>query len=283
MEERPVQQHRGFWRQYCVPVALSLATFCAMNFLWNLPGSSDLLGNIVRYPVAVYFLGGSGLALILLLRAARTGDLSRDEVGLGPAGWAPPRRLGGLALILLLACGGWVGTVGLDRATWTSWGEFCFWFVVVLSASLAELLVFLGMGFCLTRRGLRAAGVGPLLATLIATGVCSISFGLYHYTYEPRWWPYVFPLMVEMALVVLFFLATRNIYLTFVFHNVMATLGFFGEQYSGSPQQPTYFSETYAFTANVLSFAVPFVLLHLLEWKGWRPAPAAEDNRHAAR
>ena len=262
----------GFWRWYGFPVVISIAMFSALNFVWNYPVSSDYAGNFARYPVAVYLVGGSGLAMAFLLRAARAGRIARADLGLDLVGWAPLRRLGGVAVVLLLALGGWAGTVPPDRATWVTWGEFCFWFVVLAASTLAELLVFLGMGFCLTERGLREAGLRRLPAAVIAGGVCSVGFGLYHYTHEPRWWPYALPLMVEMALVVVFFLASRNFFLTFLFHNVMATIGFFGEQYGPNPQDPLYFSERGALTANLVTFVIAFVLLHLLEWKGWPPA-----------
>lgn len=273
-----MQSPGRFSLRYGVPVVLSAATFCTLNLLWNLPGTSEYAGRLAYQPVAVYLVGGSGLAVALLWGTARAGRVTRGDLGLDPSGWTPPRRLGSLAVILLLAYAACVTTVSPDGTRRPTLEEFCYWSVIVLSASLAELLVFLGVGFCLTRRGLLTGGVRPAWATLSAAAVASVAFGLYHYTYEPRWWPYVYPLMGEMVVVVLFFLATRNFYLTLAFHNLMATIGFLGEQYSPNPQDAAYFSERGAFTANVVSFLVPFALLHLLEWKGWPPAPAVAEN-----
>ncbi len=293
-----MRQDDRFWRDYGFPALLSAVAFAGLNGIWNHPVLSLYVGPWFPSTVAVYLLGGSGLAVLLLWRAARGGQLAPSDLGLDLSGWSAPRRLLGLAVILFVAYGGFAtispapspsateqAKVGVQppaapppqepalgepsTSVRPTWGEYCFWFVTLLSASLAELLVFLGMGFCLIERGLRTRGLSPLLAAAVAAPVACVSFGLYHYTYEPRWHPYVGPLMLEMALVLGFFLATRNFYLTLALHNALATLGFTTEQFSADPLDPSYFSEPKALTANVLSFIVPFLLLHGLEWKGW--------------
>jgi hypothetical protein len=64
-----VQTAGGFWRWYGLPVVVSIATFSALNFIWNYPVLADYASALVRYTVAIYLVGGSGLALAFLLRA----------------------------------------------------------------------------------------------------------------------------------------------------------------------------------------------------------------------
>ena len=243
------------------------------------------------YPVAVYLAGGSGLAMAFLLWSARSGRIARDDLGLGPSGWTPFRRLGGLTAILLVAGAGVATSKGSARTRGrgppganSASGISC-----CCPPAWRNCSSFVGMGFCLMERGLRAAGLRPIPATLIAAAICSVTFGLYHYTHEPRWWDFVYALMIVMAVVVLFFAATRNFYLTLAFHNAMAALGFFTAHYAKNPLDPTeqpldptYFSEPRALTANLVSFAIPFVLLHLLEWKGWPQASGGRQPPDAA-
>src|SRR5262249_37107468 len=106
------------------------------------------------------------------------------------------------------------------------WGDHSVSLVIVLAASLSELLVFLSVCYGLTDSWLRHRGFGRVLAALPAGALACFLFGIFHYTHDPTWWPYAFPLMAEMAIVWVYFLVTRNFYLTFLLHNAFAATGF---------------------------------------------------------
>src|SRR6202030_25279 len=156
-----------------------------MNAMWNY---SDIRASL-SYATWVYLLGGSGLALAIMWAATRADRLSLEDLGLDLSGWTAPRRLLGLAVLLLASCGWFVqyrstsppvkppeaGTQASAGETSSSgvqaaapqltWGEYCFWYFILLPASLAEFLVFVGVAFGLTRRGLQEAGMGRMLST----------------------------------------------------------------------------------------------------------------------
>jgi hypothetical protein len=271
-----------------VPTLLAWVFFTGLNGLWNHPDLGNRVGAWVPYTVAVYLFGGSGVALLLLWGSARAGRLGRDDLGLGPRAWAPPRRLVGLALVVAVAYGGFrlsfdsvprapaaAGEPGTTAGAppalpEPTWGEYCFWFVALLSASQAEFLVFVAVGFCLTESWLRHKGVGRWRARLVAAVAPCVAFGLYHYTYEPRWHAYAVPLMAEMVLVVAFFVGTRNLYLAVALHDALAATGFITEAHSGPDPVPlAYFADPWPLALNLTAFLAPFLLLHLLEGKGW--------------
>ena len=152
-----------------------------------------------------------------------------------------------------------------------TWGDLCFWFAFLLSSSLAEMLVFVGLAFCLLEKGLCGLGMGRFRAAAAAALFASVLFGLYHYTHPLRFHALVFPLMGEMLLALLFFRLTRNFYLTFLLHNLTAAVGFTSDQASVDPAEMAALVRPAALWTNLLSFVLPFVLLHLLEWKGWPP------------
>jgi len=272
----------GFWRWCGVPVLVSLCAFPGLNAIWNHPYLGNVLGPCVPYSITVYLVGGSGLALAFLWAAARAGRLSRNDLGLDRADWTAPRRLLGLAVIVAVTYGMFAtigpgpspaGADGAPAAAAPTGGEFCFWSSVLLLASQAELLVFVGVCFCLTETWLRHRGWGRPLAVVTAGTLACVTFGLYHYTHEPRWHAYSFGLMGEMAFILLFFRATRNFFLTLVLHNALAAIGFTSEaHYSAEPVPMQYFADPWPLALNLTSFLVPFVLLHLLEWRGWPPA-----------
>jgi hypothetical protein len=261
----------GFWRSSAIPVLVVLGVFTTLNAVWNAPALHEAL-LVAPYPLVVFMLGGSGLSLVFLRRALRTGWLTRHELGLGLDGWTAPKRLAALALVLVLSLGQLrlLQQQAPAETARPTWGDYCFNFFVCLSASLAELLVFLGLAFCWVERGLRHRGLGRLPATGIATVLTSVTFGLFHYSYPPFWYPLVVPLMGQMFCIVLFFLVTRNFWLTLAVHNAGAAIGFTRLQEVLHVQD---FRTPPAIVVMALAFGLPFLYLHWLEWRG--PAGSA--------
>ncbi|MGE0606710.1 MAG: hypothetical protein AB7O62_06245 [Pirellulales bacterium] len=285
------------WRDVAFPVLLSAVSFSVANALWNHPQLK--LWEVVRPSIPTYLIGGSGVALVLLWLAARRGVLTSKNVGLDLSGWSAPRRLAGVGMILLMGLGGYLSLPAppaqpgaataadadlnaqspsqpLAAATHPkpSWGDYCFWFVHLLSASLAELLVFCCLMFCLLERWLRSRGMGAFVAWLVAAVVASVGFGLYHYTHEPRWYGYVyFPLMPVMMMNLAYFGLSRNFYLTLMLHNSFAAVGFTQEQYATYPPHRDVDPATYLAPQELwpllVSFIVPFLALHALEYWGF--------------
>jgi hypothetical protein len=264
----------GFWRS-CVPVLLALGTFTGLNALWTFEPTRSYLMT-VPLPLAVFMLGGSGVALVFLAGALRTGWLTRSDLGLGPEGWTAPKRLAGLMLLVVLSYGQFAVLVARhpaeSAAPAPTWGDYGFNFFVCLAPSLAELLVFLGMAFCWVERWLRARGMGRLPAGAAAAVFASAGFGLFHFTYPPMWHPFVVPLMGEMLCAVLFFVATRNFWLTLALHTATAAIGFTSMQEELHAKE---FRQAPAIVVMALAFVPPFLYLHWLEWRQ-RPAPDAK-------
>jgi len=279
-----------FWRSYAGPVLVMMCVFSALNFLWY--NREFPFHEIVHLALAVY-LTSSLLALAVLCWTIRAGRLSVRNAGLGISGWTPPKRLLGLVMVLVFGYGAFTsiepastpspaassvtaataiqdpsGTQPSDKPPEPAWGDYCFWFVFLLSASLAELLVFLSLGFCFTEDYLRRRGIPPLVATALAAIFGSVTFGLYHYTYPEPWSNFaIYPLMPVMMINIGFFVITRNFYLVLLLHNAFAAVGFTTEQYTKIPFEPipAMLQEPKELIPNIAAFVVPFLLLHWLE------------------
>jgi membrane protease YdiL (CAAX protease family) len=278
-------------QRYFAPVALSIGVLAGLNALWNLP---QLAGKAhAAHDVVVYLLGGSGLAIMLLRSALRDGRLTKRDIGLDSSGWRPLKRLIGVAMIVLIGYCAFANLEAtlppgfVDAAEQTvaadpdpdltivhkpTWGDLSFWFVLLLAASLAELLVFVGLGFCMVERGLRERGMGSRKATTLAAIFASVTFGLYHYTHEPSWWPMVFiPLMPVMMINVVCFILTRNFYLTLGLHGMFAALGMTIAQYMDPvTNNPALRQEPAIWGPTLVSFVIPFLVLHCIEFKRYR-------------
>ena len=278
-------------RRYFAPVALSMGVLAGLNALWNLP---QLAGRAhAAHDLVVYLLGGSGLAIVLLGSALRDGRLTKRDIGLDSSGWRPSKRLAGVVMIVLIGYGafanlqatlppGFVDAAELAAAAGPdpelkvvhkpSWGDLSFWFVLLLAASLAELLVFVGLGFCMVERGLRERGMSSRKAAILAGIFASVTFGLYHFTHEPSWWPMVFiPLMPVMLINVVCFILTRNFYLTLGLHGLFAALGMTITQYIDPvTSNPATRQEAAIWGPALISFVIPFLALHWIEFTKFR-------------
>jgi hypothetical protein len=290
---------------YLGPVALVIGLFCLLNGLWTWPG----LGLYDKFPhsIAVYLVTGL-VALLVLWRAARDGRLARREAGLDTTGWTAPKRLLGLGLVLFMGLGGYTSLQPplpdsppaasaaeppgesqpySDPAAVPpkpDFGDYCFWFVFLLSASLSELLVFVTIGFCLVERALRQRGWRPAGAAIAAAVFASVGFGLYHYTHPPRFWEFVyFPLMPVMLINIAYFTVSRNFWLTLALHNAFASVGFVQEEWAerikrarGLEFDAAMFPETFmrpgdtALLSILTSFVVPFLVMHWIEARSFR-------------
>lgn len=286
--------------KFALPVVAGMATVAVLNGLWSLPNLK--LDSVLPHALGVY-LPTALVALGLLWWILRVGTLTQRDVGLDISGWTAPKRLLALAMILLMGYGGYAtlqapgnpsAAASSDTAAEAAgdndaeqnaseppakppWGDYCFWFVFLLSASLVELLVFICLGFCLAEKWLKSGcGLPAPAATVLAALFAAFMFGIYHYTHEPRFWPYVYvPLMPVMLLNLACFVATRNFHLTLVLHNCFAAVGFtqeqFGELAKESPS-PWYDPDQYLtpemLAPLIVSFVVPYLILNWLEFKG---------------
>jgi hypothetical protein len=299
-------------RGYLAPIGLAIGLFCLLNGLWTWPA----FGLYEKFPHSLAVYLGTGLVVLFLLwQAARDGRLTRRQAGLDVSGWTAPKRLLGLGLILLMGLGGYVSLqpplAAVEQASTAeasaasvaaspgditpddvspkpTWGDYSFWFVFLLSASLTELLVFVSITFCFLERWLRGRGLGPVAAAVLAGLFASVTFGLYHYTHPPRFWDFVyFPLMPVMLINTAYFAVTRNFWLTLLLHNAFATVGFTQEQWAetikrarGLEFDDGMFPATYlgsddtALLSIVGSFVICFVALHWIEARSFRDTDA---------
>jgi hypothetical protein len=275
---------------YAAPVALSMGALAGLNAIWNLP---QLAGKAnAAHDLVVYLTGGSGLAILLLSRALRDGRLTHRDVGLELSGWRPSKRILGVTMIILFGYGlysnlqfslppGFVdaGAVAdpshpdpaLEIVHKPSWGDLCFWFVLLSAASLAEVLVFIGVGFCMIERCLKQWGMRSWKAATLAAMFASFTFGIYHFTHAPSWWSLVcFPLMPVMLINVVCFLLTRNLYLTLGLHATFAALGMTQVQYMDPSTSPAALQEPMTLAPALAAFVIPFLALHWIEKQGCR-------------
>jgi hypothetical protein len=248
-------------REVFLPVGASLGGFCLLNLCWNVPFPDIALIRVVPAQVGVYLLGGL-LALWLLGRSMRHGTLTARDIGLdGPA--RPRRLLVGLAMTIALVAVTFTTQPleGTPRAS-----DFYFWFLFLMPATLAELLVFVCLGFCLPRRWLRDRGLQPTWAAFGAGLFASVAFGLYHYTHEQRWHPFALQLIPVMGLGLACFAVTRSLHMTFLLHNSVAAAGFTAEQHRHLPileaMNPGAYYNVETIAMLLTTFAVPCLLLH---------------------
>jgi membrane protease YdiL (CAAX protease family) len=313
-----VAEDNRSWQSYLIPVVVAMGVFGGLNALWSLPQLA--LYDRVPHSLGVY-LPSALVALGLIWLVLRKQTITRRELGLDTSGWTAPKRLLGLAMVMFMGYGGYAtlqpptgeppveeevpvalaayAQVGAQESENIAvpvakptplkpgWGDYCFWFVFLLSASLTELMVFICLGFCLTERWLKRVGMRPVAACVTAALFASVMFGVYHYTHEPRWWRFaIYPLIPVMLINLTYFVLTRNFYLTLLLHNAFAAVGFTGEQYAerfkAQPDRtmdPANFLDPSGFILGslLLSFLLPFLILHWLEGRGQEKAIAAAE------
>jgi hypothetical protein len=258
------------WPGYWLPVFVSAGVLTASNALWIYTE----VGWYFPYSLAVYLLAGSGLALVLLWRAAATGRVSAYDLGIDVWGWTAPRRLAWLAVTLFFGVGGFNSLQAPPLTARPTAGDYWFWFTfVLLPSSLAELLVFAGVAFCLPEQWLRRRGWPAWQAALLAALCSAVLFALYHFSHMPFFWGMiVWPLLPLFFATMVLFALTRNFYLTLLFHNVFAAVGFTAMQYdprAGTARgfQQVEFGQPQIIASNLLAFVIPFLCLHVLEWR----------------
>jgi hypothetical protein len=252
------------WPDYSMPIVVGMAVLSATNFLVN--------WVFISWPHQLpVYLTSSLVALWFVQRAVRNGTVTARDIGLAPGGWKPQHRIYGVAMVLLMGYGGFAT---LQVARTPDFADYCFWFVFLLPASLAELLVFISIGYCLPDNWLKRRGASPLVAALGAAAFSGVTFGFYHYTHDPLWWEFaLYPLIPVMWLNLLYFIPTRNFQLTLLLHNAFAAVGFTGVQYRDKEPnpllEPTEYKTPLLLTMTIVAFALPYLILHALEWRVW--------------
>src|SRR5262249_29079244 len=109
---------------------------------------------------------------------------------------------------------------------------------------------------------------------VVPLAFCSVIFGLFHYTHDARWHPFVYPLMVEMAFVGGYFLYARNFHLALLLHNATAGMGFTRAQYVPGTDALKQSEYTRFVLGTILAaFLTPYLLTNLWEWSWQRRQP----------
>ena len=270
-----VGNNNSAWRNYGLPVVVSMGVMTGANAFWIYTE----VGKYLPYSLTVYLIGGSGLALVFLCRAISAGLVNGRDLGIDVSGWTAPKRLLWLALILFFGVGGFASLQAPPLAAQPTAGDYWFWFTfLLLPASLAELLVFTSVGFCLPEQWLQRRGWPAWRAGLVAALFASVTFALYHLSHIPIFWEMIFwPLLPIFFATTVLFALTRSFYLALLFHNAFAAVGFTAIQYSPDPEiantyQRARFEQPEVMTSNLLAFVIPFLGLHLLEWRLQRKA-----------
>ncbi len=267
-----MKQPACFGRDVGVPIAVSMGVLFLLNLCWNVPFPDIEFYRIVPHQIGVYLVCCL-IALPFLARSLRRGTLSAGDAGLGIEGWKPQCRLVGLVMTVGLVAILFAKLFDLQKPP--AFGDYCFWLFFLLPASMTELLVFVCLGFCLPERWLRDRGWRPTWAVLLAGFFSGVAFGLYHYTHELPWHELAPQLTVVMWITLTCFVLTRNFHLTFLLHNSMAAVGFTEGQYRKLPpadsMNPATYLHAWTITMFIMTFAVPYVLLHVLEWRHWPP------------
>src|SRR5258707_8319449 len=188
MNQNAQKKNIDAWQDVGLPVVAVIGAFCLLC------GISTVLAYYERQYVppalGVYMLG-SLVALAFIARAIRRGALTPEELGLGSNGWRPQYRLFGLVFTILLVAFLYLNSDeqpadGRAKGL-VPFGDYCFWFFFLLQASIAELLVFLSIGYCLPAKWLRFRG-WPTWQTILLAGVfSSVTFGLHHYALERQY------------------------------------------------------------------------------------------------
>jgi hypothetical protein len=277
-------------RDVVLPIVVSMGVFCTLNFLWAFFG----LDRFVPKALSVYMVG-SLVAIALLAWLIHRGTLTLEDVGLGDRGWRPLRRLFALLLTVFFVTYLYFNPPE-ELARPLEFDAYCFWLFFLLQASLAELLIFLALAYCLPETWLRTRGWPTWQIILVAGLFSSVTFGWHHYTGEKEYHQWSWATIPVMWINLAYFIPARNFHLTFLLHNSIAAVGFTQQQFSvstarhlqelidaGQPavnwQNPATYNTPFYITVFIVSFALPYLLLHGVEWwaRSRRPihAPAS--------
>jgi hypothetical protein len=262
-------------------IAVAMLSFSGLNAIWTLFDLDNR--SPIPFAILVALLAGTGVAMALIAWKLREGRLTPETVGVGLDGWRADRRLLALFLSVIMAYNFYLPpedpaltAAVVPRPTW---GDYCFWFVIISPVSLAEVLVFLILPVALLERWLTDRGQGRLAVRVAVIAVSAVSFGLFHYSYPQLWHKYVFLNMLEMAFVAVYFLQSRNFHLSLLMHNAIAATGFSTAQYAPEGEalkQSTFTPELgYILTA----FLLPYLLIHVWEWSVQRRQKPAEPAK----
>src|SRR5262245_35407577 len=200
-------------------------------------------------------------------------------------GVATPRWLGAtlgprdaVATVVVLAIGGLLAAMAVGPSLRSAGAEAHRLFALLLVASTAEVLIFLGtLGNAVQRA---AAGAGRWGAGLIALIVSSLAFGFFHLTYSAPWNTVAkcLGLSVVWLVVSLVFLSSRSLLAAVVMNNVMALVGFL----KNAVDLPG--SATAGWLRAAAALALFAIVFHLVRRRSWAAsggrADAMEPSAH---
>lgn len=169
----------------------------------------------ITYALGVNLLLGMVVPLLVLRRCFMQGALQPARSGFGTPRRSALAVAAGLALGALAYFG--QGAPSTDPVLLANA------FAQVFVVSAAEVLVC----WCLVAAAVEAALAPARLAAPLAAVAAAGLFGLYHFAHSPPFdtWPMVALLSVVGLVTGAFFLASRDVLGTIVFHNFLATYG----------------------------------------------------------
>jgi membrane protease YdiL (CAAX protease family) len=177
-------------------------------------------GRLTYYFLVAFACGAILPAVVINLWAARgIGNLRRFGFAFKPIDL--------VKILVALAVGAFFASFPIGEEALAEPGRIVHLFVWLLSTSIAEALVFLGIVYNVCETFL-AGKVNKYLAIAIAALVSSVCFGLYHFSYPPPWntlgkAALLTVIWLEVSAV---YILTRSLWAAAAFNNVMAIIGF---------------------------------------------------------
>jgi len=115
--------------------------------------------------------------------------------------------------------------------------------VALFAPSLAEVLVFVGIIFSLTRY-LLTPSLGHIAAGAASVAVTSLSFSAYHLTHAAPWnsMRMVKILLIVWLFIALFYALTENLWATALLNTLLATVGFVRNRVTRPQEEPVLLS-----------------------------------------
>ncbi len=134
-------------------------------------------------------------------------------------------------------------------------------FVWLVGASLAEVMVFLGIVYNVAENFGRLA-LPQSSAMAVAAIIASSAFGLFHFSYSQPWnsWPVAFELPLVWLAVTAVFLITHSLWAAAVFNNVMAVIGFVLNRVTEFDERPLWLGLTLAVISILTLLALPRIV-----------------------